>query len=161
MTVARLALTFALLGSTACWTKIDGELFIDPASYRKIEFVPISCVDGDDFGFFGVQIRDEEDRILDFFRNGDEPGLALYVPGKEAVELGPADCTTLVGSLDRELDETANEGRVDGSFEADCEAPNGWTLYGKLSFQRCDAPEDDDYDYGDDDDDDDGPSSGS
>ena len=149
-------LVLALLGSTACGTKVEGELFIDPGSYRKIEYAPVDCVDGDHFGFFGVQLRDEEDRILEFFRNGDEPGLAFYAPGQAAFELGPADCTRLVGSLEREHNETTDEGRVDGRLEIDCEAPNGWTLDGRLSFQRCGDPEtEEDCDEDDDDDDDD------
>lgn len=159
MQSARFVPLLAALGSGACGLHVEGALYIDTGSYRTIEYVPRDCADGDHFGFFGVQLRDDEGRILDFFRKGRAPGVAFYTPhgvGGEAFELGPADCEVLAGSLTRQHNRTTGVGRVEGDLDLDCEAPNGWTLQGTLAFERCaDLESDEDEEDVQDDDDDD------
>lgn len=137
----RFSLLLALFGSGACGTPVQGELFIETHEGRTIEYAPRECADGNHLGYFGVELRDDDDRILEFFRNGDEPGLAFYAPGDAAFELGPLDCEQLAGELHRESPVNIESGTVRGNLEVDCEAPNGWKIRGSLSFEQCDAPD--------------------
>jgi hypothetical protein len=139
----RLVPFLVLLGSSACGAEVHGRLFIDTGSVRTLEYAPERCADGDAFGYFGVRLRDDEDRLLEFFRNGGEAGLAFYAPGSAAFELAPADCTHLRGDLVRQHNETTDAGEVEGSLELDCEAPNGWTLHGRLTFEGCTTDDED------------------
>ena len=126
MQCVRLVPFLVLLGSSACGQEVHGQLFIDTGSTRTFEYAPEHCADGDAFGYFGVRLRDDEDRLLELFRNGGEVGLAFYAPGSAAFELAPADCTGLRADLLRHHNETTDTSDVEGSLELDCEAPNGW-----------------------------------
>ncbi|MEM7152349.1 MAG: hypothetical protein AAF799_05870 [Myxococcota bacterium] len=118
---------------------------------RQIEYAPGECFNGAYHGFFGVEMRDGSDRVLEFFRNGQEPRIAFYAPGFAAFELGPSDCSSFAGELHR-------GDEVWGNVRLDCEAPSGWSVWGELSFEGCELPVeedcDDDDDWDDDDDDD-------
>ncbi|MEM9459056.1 MAG: hypothetical protein AAGF11_33065 [Myxococcota bacterium] len=130
-----------LLGSGACGTPVEGELRIETHEGRTIQYSPRQCADGDHFGYFGVELRDEDDRILEFFRDGDDPQLAFYAPGDAAFELGPDDCEQLAGELHRDSVVGSDSGTVRGHLEVDCEAPNGSKIQGSVSFEQCGAPE--------------------
>jgi len=137
-----LALALALLGSGACQSKLSGELAIDTGRHRDFAYVPEYCADGGYFGFFGVQLRDDGERVLELFRDDDgRPGLAFYAPHGAEFELGEGDCTTLDASLMRQYNHTTESARMEGWLEVDCAVPGGWTIAGELAFERCDYPE--------------------
>lgn len=138
---ARFWLVLALLGSGACGTTMEGELLIDAGEGRTAAYAPTECVDGGHFGYFGAQLRDEDHRVLDFLRHGEEPRVMFYAPGEAAFELGPEDCAQLDGELHRETINGSDNGTVRGRLELECDAPNGWVIRGVLSFEECGWPE--------------------
>ena len=139
----RFKLVLALLGSGACGTTVDGELIIDTGEGRTIEYSPVRCADGQHFGYFGVELRDDDGRILEFFRDDDRPGLAFYAPGEAAFEVGPDECEQLGGEIHRDTVNGREHGMVRGNLALDCTAPNGWMMRGAVSFEQCQGPEDD------------------
>lgn len=117
---------------------------IEGENGREVTYHPFYCYDGDYYGYFGIELRDCEDRSLGFFRDGDQPKVTFHYPGFTAFELGRADCEQLEGELHRESGRHSGYGKVRGFLEVDCVAPNGQIVRGSISFENCGDPPTDD-----------------
>ncbi len=116
-------------------------------------FAPDKCVDGSEYGYWGVQLRDGG-RVMDIFERDDVPYALVYSPGQTAFELELESCGVFEGRLKRRSINGSGTSR--GHFTLECVAADGREIVGEMRFEDCGSADDDDDDDADDDDDDDG-----
>lgn len=152
MRCARTVLFLGCLGWMGCADPVNGELYIEQEHGRALVFAPNDCADGEPLGYFGVEMKDDRGRILEFFRDGEEPALVYFSRGGDAFELGPAQCEHFEGSITRKYNRVTNNGRVHGDLSIECTMLDGRRVEGSLSFEKCDQyDEDEEHDCDDDD----------
>lgn len=133
-----------LVGLMACSDPVSGQVNLVTDRGVTLNFAPTECADGNDRGFFGVELTDDDHQVLDFFRREGAPVVLFFSPGVGAFELDEDDCEFLDGNLLRNFNSTTDNGKMQGSFEMVCTTPRGWHVEGSLSFENCRAPSDDD-----------------
>ncbi|MEM7151768.1 MAG: hypothetical protein AAF799_02955 [Myxococcota bacterium] len=136
-----------LVGLLACSDPVSGHVSLSTDRGATLKFVPTQCTDGNDRGFFGVELSDDAHQIMNFYRRDDAPAVLFFSPGVGAFDLDRDDCEFLDGDLLRKFNSTTDNGKMQGSFEMDCTTPRGWHVEGVVSFEDCRAPEDDDEDH--------------
>lgn len=137
-------LVLALTGLGGCADPVNGELVLEHVDGRSLVYAPTQCHDGNQRGYFGTELRDEDDRILEFRRSGSEPTLSYYAPGIGAFEVDPSLCERFEGELMRRFNRVTDNGYTYGDLTVECESAGGWRIAGTVSFDDCGPPPSDD-----------------
>ncbi len=129
-----------LLG-TGCAEPVRGTLAVHARSGQAYDFEPDECLDGGEFGYWGVQLRDDDGRVVDVFKRDDVPHAIVYAPGRLGFELTLDQCTVFEGRMTRR---TVNgHAEMGGDLTIDCLDSEGNALAGDVSFTDCDCEDDD------------------
>lgn len=137
----------ALLLCSACSEPVSGTLEVRNASGDAFRFTPEECFDGGEHGYWGVQFRDEDGRVVDVFKRGEVPHAIVYSPGRVAFEVELSACEVFEGRLERRA--VNGSGTMKGDLTLDCSDGEGRQLAGDLVFKDCGAYDDDDNDNDD------------
>lgn len=110
---------------------------------QRLQFEPCSCNSGEELGYFGVELWQEETGdvlVLDHVAT-DGPRLAFWPGGRDWDESFPVipddDCREFTGELKRTDDEIDKIAVMRGALELDCETAEGMRVRGRLEFDRC------------------------
>ena len=132
----------------ACQEPVHGDMDVRSASGDAYTFTPTECFDGGELGYWGVQLRDDDGRVVDVFERADVPHAIVYAPGRVAFELNLESCEVFEGRLKRRV--VNGSGTMRGEFTIECSGPAGQALAGEVSFEDCadghdEQPDDDDF----------------
>lgn len=136
----------AMLVLGGCLETAGGELRIESSRGERLVFSPSVCIDGDEFGFFGVELRDGDAAFGQFVGGERGPAFLFFARGWEAFRVTPEDCVRYDGEIERHAEEVTDWSRVHGEVTLNCETPRGQRLEGTLHFERCGPQEDEDDD---------------
>lgn len=147
MTVRRVfAVSLVALLCSACEEPLSGSFEVRSATGDVFTFAPQQCVDGSEYGYWGVQLRDGG-RAMDIFERDDVPYALVYSPGQTAFELELESCGVFEGRLKRRSINGSGTSR--GHFTLECVAEDGREIVGEMHFEDCGSPDDDDDDHDD------------
>lgn len=132
----------------ACEDPVRGAIDVRSAAGDAYTFTPTECLDGGELGYWGVQLRDEDGRVVDVFERADVPHAIVYAPGRVAFELNLESCEVFEGRLKRRS--VNGHGTMRGNFSLECAGPAGQGLAGDVTFEDCGAGDDDDDGFEDD-----------
>jgi len=130
-----------MLLCTACGEPVEGAVAVRSASGESLRFEPVQCYDGDDYGYWGVHLRDDDGRSMDIFERDGVPFAQVYAPGRAAFEVPLSGCEDFSGRLKRK---TVNgSAHVRGEFRFACFEEDGRELIGDVTFEDCGYLDDD------------------
>jgi hypothetical protein len=126
----------SLLAVGGCSDNVEGEIRIGKVDV----FAPFDCINGNELGFAGVEMWDEEGRLAHFVRFGGDSALIFLTPDYvEYLRVDTQSCPRFDGAL-----RGRSWGSRRGHVSVHCIASTGRSVDGALQFRGCGSIDDDD-----------------
>jgi hypothetical protein len=134
----RVLRTGLLLAVVGCGNDVEGEIRIGKVDV----FAPLDCINGDELGFDGIEMWDDEGRLAHFVRFESDWALVFMTPdGIEFTRVDTVGCQQFDGAL-----RGASWGTRRGHVSVQCIADTGRSVEGSVRFRNCGCPDDDQWD---------------